>query len=245
MDAINLFNGHINQKQFNRKIQEDYNDQTAKTYRQNDERDICTPASLQVISRLQSLSAQFSHKINALDVGCGTGRFFHALKNIRELTGLDISSSMLNAARQPIHAEKLDIEMIRLIWANYSASNLTQNHFDLIYSVGVFGHPAPITVEVINQFHQNLAAGGKLMFTIANRDDEKYNPLLYKSPKRKMIEAIQPMLPKSVNDYLTNRWQNYFISQDQVLALFQESQFKNYHVWPMINRFICCEASKA
>lgn len=244
MNSHHLCNEQAFQNQFNRKIQKDYNEEVAKIYRQHDASDICRPACVQVISRLQSLSAQFPHRINALDVGCGTGRFFHALKNVRELTGLDLSASMLNAARNPIYADKLDIEIIRLIWANYSTSNLTENHFDLIYSVGVYGLSAPITVEVLNHFHRNLADGGKLMFTIADKNDEKYKHLLYKSPLRKMIEKIQPVLPNFVKNYLMTRWQYNVISQNELLELFKQSQFDDYYAWPMRNAFICCEASK-
>ena len=96
----------------------------------------------------------------------------------------------------------------------------------------------------LNHFHKNLADGGKLMFTIANKDDEKYKPLLFKSPQRKMIEKIQPMFPDLVNNYLITRWQYNFISQNELLELFKQSQFDDYNAWPMSNAFICFEASK-
>ena len=47
--------------------------------------------------------------IDALDLGCGTGRYFCALRGVRTLVGLDASAAMLERARHPMHEDQITI----------------------------------------------------------------------------------------------------------------------------------------
>lgn len=241
MQAIQL----SHRSNLNKRFEESYDEQAANTYREHDARDIRTPASRQVIEHLRQLSAQFPDKINVLDIGCGTGRFFHALYNVDELTGIDLSAPMLAAAKKPVNEDRLDIGKIKLIHGDYLSAKLPQQGFDLIYAIGVFGHPAPITKEVLDHFYKHLAPGGSLFFTIADPNDESYHRAFHKSLARRLVERSFRFLPSNVQAYFNERWQRYFISQTEMETLFEDSQFRCYRTWPMVSRFIACEAMKS
>lgn len=227
-----------------KKLQSDYDSEAANNYRNADARDIKTPASREVIAHLRNLSRQFEHKTNVLDVGCGTGRFFHALENVKELTGLDLSEPMLLAAKKPVKQEQLDVESIKLVHSDFLTADLPQQGFDLIYAVGVFGHPAPIDKQVLDRFYRHLAPGGCLFFTIANKHDSNYERMFLKSSSRRFVESFFRFLPHPLQVFLNQRWQNHFVSQLEMEALFKSSQFSMFRTWPMVSRFIACEALK-
>ncbi|MFT6310275.1 MAG: SAM-dependent methyltransferase [Porticoccus sp.] len=203
---------------FSRRMKTSYNTETALAYRQNDQRDIQTPASKEVISTLENLCGEFPQRINAIDIGCGSGRFFHALKQVNELVGLDISEDMLDVATQPIKKELFDISKIRLIKGDILTADLPKNSFDLAYSIGVFGHPAPFSLKLINRLYDILAPGGKLFFTIADMLDPKYRATLEKSTARKLIERSLPYLPDSIAQPFRSRWQSYYLSKEELDA---------------------------
>ena len=51
---------------------------------------------------LGAVCDSFDREIDVLDLGCGTGRYFQALRRVRRLTGIDVSRAMLDEARHPI-----------------------------------------------------------------------------------------------------------------------------------------------
>ena len=74
------------------------------------------PASNQaLIDWLGGVCDRFDQPIDALDLGCGTGRYFWGLRNVKTLTGLDASAPMLEEARHPIHGERLSALPVSLV----------------------------------------------------------------------------------------------------------------------------------
>ncbi|KZY73642.1 hypothetical protein A3742_12855 [Oleiphilus sp. HI0071] len=234
----------INRTDINGRKQRNAQLEEARLYRLSDETEIKATANQEVASHLEHLCSQFAHNINALDVGCGTGRFFHALKGVDELTGIDPSKEMLLAAKHPLHGAKLDVQNIKLTEGVVDSAKLLRNGYDLIYAIAVFGYPAPIDRATLDKLYSHLAPGGKLFFTIANRDDASYKSLFEKSRTRKMLEAIRPYLPAYIGARLASRWQHAFLSQKEMESMFEDSLFTHFRTWPMANRFIACEAEK-
>ena len=85
-----------------------------------------------------------------LDIGCGDGSLSAPLlARCRQLTLLDLSSKMLELARQKIPAER--VNDVTVINGSFLASNLGPQSFDLILCVGVLAHvdsPAAIIAEI-------------------------------------------------------------------------------------------------
>ena len=79
----------------------------SRTYREDDESAVLTDRHRRLNNVLRELSSSFGHDISVLDLGCGTGRYFHCVINARRLTGIDISLHMLQEARNPVRREQI------------------------------------------------------------------------------------------------------------------------------------------
>src|SRR4051812_26962495 len=90
-------------------------DQTAGKYRTQDEEHVSGSDYQHVSKILRQISSSFGRDIRALDLGCGTGRYFHCVQNAAELIGLDISQEMLEAARAPVCADQVTAREIKLV----------------------------------------------------------------------------------------------------------------------------------
>jgi 2-polyprenyl-3-methyl-5-hydroxy-6-metoxy-1,4-benzoquinol methylase len=111
---------------------------------------------LETISR--HIDPQFVAK-RVLDFGCGVGRVLVPFAAVaEEVTGLDVSTSMLQEAKR--NCEALGIKNARLLHSDDILSGLTES-FDLIHSCIVFQH---IPVErgrlILLQLLRHLNPGG-------------------------------------------------------------------------------------
>jgi SAM-dependent methyltransferase len=111
----------------------------------------------------------FNRFAKILDVGCGTGR--HAIELTRrgyDVTGVDLSPSQLERAREKAAAEDLEIRFIQL-----DARTMTfDKEFDLVIMMCEGGFPLMETDEENYQILQGAARalkkGGKFIFTTTN-----------------------------------------------------------------------------
>lgn len=198
-------------------------------YRQDDETEVMTENHRRIMATLQQLCHSFEHPIRALDIGCGTGRYFHCLTNVSELLGMDISEEMLRAAENPVRQEQITIPNIRLICANAYLTNFPPAAFDLIYSLGMFGNGCPVTTEICNKFHHWLAPGGKLYF---NTVDIAGLPFLARA-RRQAREKVYPMLTRKLRATLDERAARhpfFGMSQTDLEQVLSESRFRKFQV---------------
>lgn len=173
----------------------------AEQYRRDDEVEVGTANHRRICGNLGRLSSSFGRKIRALDVGCGTGRYFHCLESVEVLVGVDISAEMLRAAEKPVKGEEVSAASIRLLQRNVYEHTFAAGTFDLIYSFGMFGHGAPLTVELCRKFHEWLGDGGCLYLdTIETAND----PLLT-AARRRLRNAVYPFLPRRARRKLDER----------------------------------------
>ena len=200
-----------------------YTEDHCSEYRQYDEAFMSNPNYRHYYETLTGLTRSFSHPISVLDIGCGTGRFFHTLKNTGELWGIDVSANMLAYANDPVKKEEVQIAEIKLIEGNVFNYDFGAKKFDFIYSVGVLGEHAPFDMEMANKIYDLLMPGGKTFFTIVDLDDRK-------SPQRKFIEALYPAFPKSVKRIFDERWKINYMTQNELNNVLKRSYFKNYTI---------------
>ncbi len=113
--------------------------------------------------------ASFNKNIRILDIGCGTGRHSIELtKRGYNITGIDLSESMLERARQKSIVEGLSIDFRR-----EDARNLPfYEEFDLAVMLCEGGFPLMETdemnFEILKNASQAIKPGGKLIFTTLN-----------------------------------------------------------------------------
>jgi SAM-dependent methyltransferase len=111
----------------------------------------------------------YDKQIRILDIGCGTGRHSRELtKRGYRVTGIDLSESMLNRAKEISAKENLKID-----FKIQDARSLTfSNEFDLAIMLCEGSFPLMETDEMNFQILQNaskaLNANGKLIFTTLN-----------------------------------------------------------------------------
>jgi 2-polyprenyl-3-methyl-5-hydroxy-6-metoxy-1,4-benzoquinol methylase len=111
----------------------------------------------------------FNKQLNILDIGCGTGR--HSLELARRgyrLTGIDLSNSMLDRAREQARSQNLRID-----FHVQDARKLSfANEFDLAIMLCEGAFPLMETDEMNYRILQNAARAlkqnGKLIFTTLN-----------------------------------------------------------------------------
>lgn len=173
-------------------LQQTY-DRTARNYRTQDDEHICGRDYEHIAETLREICTSFDRPIRVLDLGCGTGRYFHCIKNARELVGLDISREMLNTARNPVRAQDVTAQKVTLIQGDLFSAKFADGEFDLIYCLGVFGNGCGITREGCAHIWRWLARDGVWFF------DAIDTSMLARSVRfRKNVAArIYSTLPKS------------------------------------------------
>ncbi len=202
--------------------------QASVRYRRDDEIEISTQNHRHLSNTLRRICLSFAEPIDVLDVGCGTGRYFHTLRNVRRLVGIDISDEMLLAARDPVRAEEITVGEIELKRSNVYLTSFPPESFDFIYSLGMFGH-GPVTIDICNAFHAWLKPGGQLFF---NPEDIAGVPMMYRA-KRKLRKMVCPVLPQALQKMLEERdrrWPFFTLSQEELEELMTKSFFEDFTV---------------
>jgi SAM-dependent methyltransferase len=204
--------------------------EVSSQYRHDDEIEVTTANHQRIYATFQRICATFSHPIRALDVGCGTGRYFHCLTNVQELIGMDISEEMLQAAEShPVRQEMISVKRIQILRGNAYLSSFTPASFDFIYSLGMFGNGCPVTEEICNHFYNWLAPGGKLYF---NTVDFAGLPLWYRA-RRQARGLVYPLLSrrwKNVLDERESRHPCFSMHRKQLEAVMRKTKFRNFQV---------------
>ncbi len=170
-------------------------------YRKDDELEVATPHHRRLAIILEQISSSFDRPISVLDVGCGTGRYFHCLKNVKRLIGADLSPEMLQAARSPVRQEEVSAEKIELLRANAHFLSFPARRFEFIYSLGMFGHGCPITLELCDKFYEWLPEDGVLFFSTLALSTL---PLTARMRKRLRLGA-EALLPESWREKIQRR----------------------------------------
>ena len=111
----------------------------------------------------------FNKSVKILDVGCGTGRHSIELsKRGYNITGIDLSDSLLAKAREKAEKQDLKINFLK-----YNARNLPfKNEYDLVIMLCEGAFPLmeadEMNYEILKNATKSLKEGGKVIFTTLN-----------------------------------------------------------------------------
>jgi len=201
-----------------------HTDEIAAGYRRADLREhISTKMWGKMISRVAS---SFAGQISVLDLGCGTGRYVHCVKNAERYVGVDVSAAMLELAKNPIKKDEITVKRVWLVRADVHSLRLQPASFDFIFSIGVLGDYVPLTVQFCNNLRSMLRPNGKALFTVM---DAKSLPS-EGGWKRNLALAIYPFLPKSLQYHIDVRIGNFKHTEEEVREVLDKSGFACYEV---------------
>jgi len=89
-----------------------YGDAYARRYRVHDDAIRDGELVTRFSGWLGGICDRFGRDIDIRDLGCGTGRYFHALRHVRRLVGIDVAQPMLDEARHPVGSPALRAELV-------------------------------------------------------------------------------------------------------------------------------------
>ena len=187
--------------EWGRKAADLYATDYARRYRAHDEELSHVEAYRAFCEWLGDVCGRFAgtHKgIDVLDLGCGTGRYFSALRNVNELVGLDASEPMLAEAANPVGAERVTARTIQLVQGDALTHRFLPGSFDLIYSIGVLAEHTPFDARIVSNVSSWLRPGGRFAFTTVHPDSAS----IPRTPGRALGRAMLPLSPGPLRRWL-------------------------------------------
>jgi len=129
-----------------------------------------------LLSLLTKRNITLPDKTTALDFGCGLGRLSRGLgSRFDKVTGIDISSSMINKAKDENKAYR-NLQFI--CNPTDDLSILSSHQYSFLLSVITLQHiPAPFSHQYIREFMRVLKKDGIAMIQIPSQDLRDYTPL--------------------------------------------------------------------
>jgi SAM-dependent methyltransferase len=208
----------------------------AREYRASDERHVRCGIYEGHCRQLGEITSSFNRMVSVLDVGCGTGRYFHCLRNVKHLVGLDVSPEMLAEAENPVKAGEITARKVELVCASASVVEFPEASFDLIFSLGMFGYGCPVTEELLCRFSKWLVPKGCLYFDVP--DLERLGRAI--RCRRALKQMIYPMLPGGAQDWWDRRcdWLPLFAyTQAELRGLVESCGLTRVQIFPREQRF--------
>jgi len=190
-----------NVTEWGRKAADRYAADYARRYREHDDRLGNVDAYLAFCAWLQDICGRFDAPIDALDLGCGTGRYFSALRNINRLVGLDASAPMLAEAAHPVAASRISARAVQLLEGDVLTYDFQAGSFDLIYSIGVLAEHTPFDARVVANASRWLRPGGRFAFTTVHPDSAS----IPRTPSRAIGAALAPFTPGAARRWLREK----------------------------------------
>ena len=156
--------------EWGRKAEDLYATAYARKYREHDDELRDVKAYGAFCDWLENVCGRFNRRIDALDLGCGTGRYFAAMKNVEALVGIDASAAMLDEAAHPVDASRITARSVRLVHGDVLTYDFAPASFDLVYSVGVLAEHTPFDDRVVANVCRWLRPGGRFAFITVHPD---------------------------------------------------------------------------
>lgn len=195
-----------------------YDEGYAARYRSHDDGLAGTAAYDAFVAWLQQVCGRCAVPFDALDLGCGTGRYFCALRGVRALVGIDASEAMLAQARHPLHEDRVTIAEVTLVHGDLLAHEFGAGQFDLVYSIGVLAEHVPLHPALVARVARWLRPGGRFAFSTVHPDSRSIPQTL----TRRLGSSIAPFLPALFKRSMRDRVLagGLYADEDRVRELF-------------------------
>jgi SAM-dependent methyltransferase len=189
-----------------------YDRASATRYRAHDDEFETSAACRDLVDWLSGVCAMFTPPIDVLDLGCGTGRYFWAVRGASSLLGLDASPAMLEEARQPYRADRIGASSVSLMQGDLLTHWFEAARFDLVYSIGVLAEHVPLTGALVARVAGWLKPGGRFAFTTVH----PASPSIPRTLGRRIGMWIEPVTFGPARRRLRNRLLNDGLYADEL-----------------------------
>jgi SAM-dependent methyltransferase len=216
----------MNIMQTERRVIKQYDEPYSKGYRESDDLEVTTENHQCYCHMLAEISSAYQGKISVLDVGCGTGRYFHCLQNVHILTGMDLSAQMLKRAGSPVLRQSIVADKIHLICGNVLQGGFHRCTFDLIYSIGVLGEHSEFDEHMCNKLFELLKPKGTLLFTVVDIAS-KWGAM---SLKRRALESVLKVGPSMLRRRFRQRIGSFYMTDPELRVIFGKSRFTQFDI---------------
>ena len=177
-----------------------YDQAYAEKYRAHDDTLSDSAPYLGFVAWLQKVCDRFTPPIDVLELGCGTGRYFRALRGVNTLTGIDASAAMLELARTPYRAEEVTAKHIALVKGDLLTHDFAPASFDLVYAIGVLAEHVPIESTLVARVQRWLKPNGRFAFSTVHPDSTSIPQTL-----QRRIGRVLVAMPGPLRSYLRRR----------------------------------------
>ena len=178
-----------------------YDGAYAERYRSHDDRLVDSAAYGAFVAWLQQICDKWSSPFDVLDLGCGTGRYFCALRGVRALVGFDASAAMLEQAQHPLNEDRITAGSVTLVHGDLMAQDFGPERFDLVYSIGVLAEHVPLQPPLVASVARWLRPGGRFAFSTVHPDSTSVPRTL----ARRLGSSVGPLLPPPLKRGLRDR----------------------------------------
>ena len=193
-----------------RDAESNYSPSSAAHYRQADELGKDAVSHTGKCEIVRELSRRFDRAIDVLDLGCGTGRYFHCAENVKRLIGVDPAHNMLLQARQPVSGAPRTVHLVR---STLHEVAFRPSSFDMALCIGVFGEWCPFDGHVLRRIADMLRPDGAFFCTVV---EYQPTPLTW---KRRVASAVKPLLFGPPRRYLDFKLREFTASERTVRTL--------------------------
>ena len=204
-------------------------DRIALDYRRSDDLHVTCGDHQRLCGKLISACQELHRATTVLDLGCGTGRHFHCLRNVRKLVAVDISPEMLKQAQTPVLASEIQVGKIELVCSDIYSVKFPPGSFDLIFSLGVFGNGVGLTLELAQKLYEWLTPEGILVFDAANVTDLPRFQRLKKLIRWRAYQVLPTPCQKFWNR-ITHWPPVFYCSLGSLARLLKEAGFSQYTI---------------
>ena len=178
-----------------------YDSAYARRYRAHDDEFESSEPCRRFASWLGDVCSSFTPPIDVLDLGCGTGRYFWALRGVRDLIGIDASPAMLAEAKRPYKADRITAATITLVEGDLFGYDFAAARFDLVYSIGVLAEHVPFDEAVVAHVSRWLRPNGRFAFTTVHPE----SPSIPQTVKRRAGRVLAAVAPQPLQQRLRRR----------------------------------------
>jgi ubiquinone/menaquinone biosynthesis C-methylase UbiE len=187
--------------------EEAYSPTYAAGYRDSDELGCHSESHAGKCKIIRALSRRFTTPVSMLDLGCGSGRYFHCAANVKSVTGVDTSIAMLHEARRPVAGGHRNVRLVR---STVQEVAFRPQSFDLVICVGVLALWCPLDLSVLRRVASLMTAHGVFFFTAVTHQETP------DSVKRRMARAVRPLLFGGARRAVDLRLRDFTVSEGQV-----------------------------